>query len=70
MQVFAQITLTADEQPTLTADEAAAAILTALGGDDTKDFVQVTANRPAVSGSAGANPNPGPGPAIMPPPIR
>jgi len=71
MQVFAQITLDPDEQPDLTADAAAAAILTALGGDETTDFVQVTAARPAVSGTAGVAPGgPAPGPsAMMPPPI-
>jgi len=71
MQVFAQITLAPDEQPTLTADDAAAAILAALNGDETNDFVQVTASRPPVSGSAGSNPNVAPAMAgpPMPPPI-
>jgi hypothetical protein len=53
MEVTVQIALAPDERPDLTTDQAAEAILTALGGDPASDYVVVNAHRPSVTGEAG-----------------
>lgn len=54
----ASTTITTDSGFGMTSDEAAAAILAALGGDPSKDHALVTVQVPTVSGSAGTLPPP------------
>jgi hypothetical protein len=55
MQIQVNVTITSDDQWTMSGDEAAAAVLDALGGDPDKDLCSVMVHG---SGQAGTQPAP------------
>lgn len=62
MNINVQINLTPDETLGMNSDDAAAAVISALGGDDTKDMCRVQISQMGSAGSVPVAPT-------IPPPV-
>lgn len=58
MQINVNITLEKGDSFSFTPEQAAENIITALDGDPTNDYCQVTVSMPPEVGDAGTNPDP------------
>lgn len=67
MQIMVNVTITDDDNYSLTLDEAASAVLAALGGDPAKDVCRISVMGNAAVGPPQANPAMT---GMMPPPVN